>query len=86
MEVKPGWEKKKRDSMLTPGVTEVAYLRARPECAPWAVVADHTGVEIRGESPKFVEGGDELSNFAWILSDAMREYVKLKRARIVTAN
>jgi hypothetical protein len=83
IEVKPGWQKTKRDSMLTPGVTEMAYLCMKAGEAPWAVVADHAGVTIRGESPKFTsEGGAALDDFAWVLSDAMREYMKLRRSRI----
>lgn len=69
--------------MLTPGVTEVAYLHAVAGRAPWAVVADHTGVTIRGESPKFT-GHGELEAFAWVIADALREFLKLKRAAIVT--
>lgn len=85
IEVKPGWQKTKRDSMLTPGVTEVAYLCLKKGEAPWAVVADHTGVEMRGTSPKFTkDGGSELDDFAWVLADAMREYLRLRRGRIQT--
>lgn len=85
MEIKPGWEKTKRDSLLTPGVTEVAYLYLKKDEAPWAVVADHTGVVIRGESPK-LQGHGDMESFAWVVGDAFREMGKLKRARIVTAN
>ncbi len=82
-EVKPGWTKMKRDSMVTPGVTEVAFICAKRGESPWAVVADHTGVTVRGESPKFTqEGGMGLHDFAWILDQAMREYMALKRGRI----
>jgi hypothetical protein len=83
IEVKPGWQKTKRDSMLTPGVTEVAYLFQKPEGAPWAVIADHTGVVLRGESPKFMnEGGAPMDDFAWVMGDAMREYLRLRKGRI----
>ena len=80
-----GWEKHKRDSLLSPGVTEVAYLKLKQGEAPWAVVADHTGVFIRGESPRLTEHS-HLDDFAFVVADAMREYLKLKRARIVVSN
>ena len=80
-EINPGWQKIKRDSLLSPGTTEVAFLCLKAGESPWTVVADHTGVYIRGESPRFV-GYTELNDFAWIFSDAMREYLKLKRCRI----
>lgn len=85
MQVKPGWEKQKRQSLLDPSITEVAFLFAKPGAAPWAIIADHTGVEIRGDSPKFIQGGSVLGDFAWIMSEAMREYLKLKRGRIALA-
>ena len=85
LEVKKGWQKTKRDSMLTPGVTEVAYIKLKEGESPWAVVADHAGVVIRGESPRLTEHS-HLDDFAWIVADAMREYLKLKRARIQLPN
>ncbi len=83
MQVKPGWEKKKRQSLLDPTVTEVAYICAKPEGAPWAVVADHCGVVIRGESPR-LQGHGDMDSFAWVIGDAFRESGKLRKARIVT--
>lgn len=83
--MKTGWEKKKRDSMLTPGVTEVAFIYPHVDGMPFVIVADHSGVQFRGDSPKFTkENGGLLDDFAWILSEAMREYMKLKRCRLVT--
>ena len=84
-DVKPGWQKHKRDSLLTPGVTEVAFLCFKENESPWAVVADHTGVTIRGESPKLTSH-EQLDSFAWVLSDAMREYMRLRRGRIHHVN
>lgn len=86
MEVKPGWWKQKRESLLEPGVTEVAYSFAYDVPASdgesvwhkWWVVADHRGAVIKGESPKLSTDA-QLEAFAWVLSDAMREYLKLKR-------
>lgn len=84
-EIRPGWIRKKRDSLLSPGTTEVAFIFQHPEGAPFVVVADHTGAMLRGDSPKFTqEGAGLLDDFGWIMAEAMREYMKLKRCRIVT--
>ncbi len=86
MQCKPGWKKEKRNSLLDPTTTEVAYIYAHKDGAPFVVVADHTGTMFRGDSPKFTqEGGGLLDDFAWVMADAMREYMKLKRGRIVLA-
>ncbi len=84
MEIKKGWDKKKRDSLLSPGTTEVAYIYLAPDCSPWAVIADHSGVVIRGESPK-LRGHAEMEDFAWIIADAFREMHKLLQGRIQKA-
>lgn len=82
---KKGWKKEKRNSLARPAVTEVAYIFVKEDGSSFAVVADHTGVVLRGESQKFTqEGGSATDDFAWVFADAMREYMKLKRARIVT--
>lgn len=85
-EIRPGWIRKKRDSLLSPGTTEVAFIYAHKEGAPFVVVADHTGFMFRGDSPKFTqEGAGKTEDFAWIMAEAGREYLKLKRARLVVA-
>lgn len=87
MQCKDGWEKTKRSSLIDPTITEVAYIHAHGEGAPFVVVADHTGTMFRGDSPKFTkENGGLLDDFAWVLSDAMREYIKLKRTRLILPN
>ena len=80
-----GWQKIKRDSLMNPGITEVAFLKTKQDDQPWSIVADHTGVIIRGESPKLYEAA-QLDDFAFIVADAMREYLNLKKARIVVIN
>ena len=67
--------------MLNPGVTEVAYLCLRENEAPWSVVADHSGVTIRGDSPRITEH-QQLEGFAWVIADALREMRNLRKARI----
>lgn len=84
-DIKPGWDKKKRPSLLDPNTTEVAYLYKILDGAPFVVTADHAGVKVRGESPLFTQGhGGKLDDFAWIMADAFREHMKLRSARIVT--
>lgn len=82
MEVKPGWKKEKRSSLTEPNVTEVAYTFTT-DGGLWQVVANSRGTVIRGTSP-VLSTDSQLEAFAWVLSDAMREYLKLKRGRIVT--
>lgn len=80
-EFRTGWQKIKRDSLLESNVTEVAYIYAKPNESPWAVVADFRGVTIRGESPKFT-AHSQLQAFAQVMGDAMAEYLKLRKCRI----
>lgn len=81
MEVKPGWWKAKRDSLVEAKTTEVAYVFKKEDDTIWQVVADHRGAVIKGESPKLSTDA-QLEAFAWVLSDAMREYLKLKRHKL----
>ena len=80
MEVKPGWIKTKRSSLVEADTTEVAYIFQTPS-GLWQVVADHRGVVIKGQSPT-LSTDTQLDGFAWVLSDAMREFLKLKRHKI----
>ena len=81
MEVKKGWWKQKRDSLVEAKTTEVAYTFKKDDGTIWQVVADHRGTVIKGESPS-LSTDTQLEAFAWVLSDAMREYLKLKRHKL----
>lgn len=83
MEVKPGWKKEKRSSLTERNVTEVVYTFTKEDGSLWQIVADHRGTVIKGMSPELTTD-TQLEYFAWCLSDAMREFLKLKRGRIVT--
>lgn len=65
---------------MEPDTTEVAYTFQTPS-GLWQVVADHRGTIIKGQSPT-LSTDSQLEGFAWVLSDAMREYLKLKRHKI----
>ena len=56
-------------------------MKEREESEPWMIISDHTGVIIKGESPKMYEAS-HLDDFAFVVADAMREYLQLKKSRI----
>lgn len=81
-QVKPGWTKEKLDSIAEPGITHIVYRKT--DCPTrFIIVADFRGMRIEGESDYFNQDNGALDNLAWIVADAMREYLKFKRARIV---
>ncbi len=82
MQVKPGWKKEKRDSLVERNVTEVVYTFTKEDGSLWQIIADRRGALVKGESPTLTTH-DQLEGFAWCLSDAMREYLKLKRGMLV---
>jgi len=81
MEIKKGWKKEKRDSLLERNVTEAVYTFTKEDGSLWQIVADHRGTVIKGTSP-VLSTDSQLEAFAWVLSDAMREFLKLKRHKI----
>lgn len=86
MEVKPGWIRRKRDKLEAPGQVKVEFTFTADGII-FGVIADAAGVQMKGVSPVFTGDGTGLDDFAWILAEAMREYLKLKRdlaARLVT--
>jgi hypothetical protein len=83
IEVQPGWFKAKKTS-LEGDFPEFQYIR-QPEKmglpAEFRVVADHRGVRMKGTSP-FLVNPDDYDNFAWVLGDASREHLRMKRSKL----
>jgi len=77
IEVQPGWTKTKLTS-LEGDFPEFVY---RHVGGGFRVMADHRGVQIKGNSLFFTTHGD-YDNFAWVLGDAAKEATSLRRAKI----
>lgn len=77
MEIKPGWVRTKRDCLDNHNLVEVVY---KFSTEGFTVRARAGGVTVEGISPIFTQDTTFLDDFAWILSDAMTQYLKLKRA------
>lgn len=82
MQVKPGWEKIKNNSLLEPEVTQVIYRQTEP-LTDFKIVADFRGVKFDGESAYTSPDPKGVESLAWIVSDAFREALRLKRTRLV---
>lgn len=80
IQVQPGWGKKKTIS-LEGDFPEFHYECTKAEGFQFKVVADHRGVRMKGISP-FLVNPDDYDNFAWVLGDASREHLRLKRGRL----
>lgn len=80
IEVQPGWGKKKTTS-LEGDFPEFQYARDNQNGSTFLVVADHRGVRMKGTSPFLVNPSD-YDNFAWVLGDASREHLRLKRGKL----
>lgn len=82
MEIKPGWIRGKRDCLDNPNLVEVvySYIGKNAPDAGFQIRARAAGVTVEGTSHLFTQDGTALDDFAWIMGDAMTQYLKLKRA------
>lgn len=80
IKVQPGWGKKKTTS-LEGDFPEFQYEYTKSKDFNFKVVADHRGVRMKGIS-HFLVTPEDYDNFAWVLGDASREHLRLKRGKI----
>ncbi len=80
IEVQPGWGKKKTTS-LEGDFPEFHYVYTKEQGLDFKVVSDHRGVRMKGISP-FLVNPEDYDNLAWVLGDASREHLRMKRGKI----
>jgi hypothetical protein len=70
---------RKKISALT-GNTEVHFSL---DSSDFKIIADQSGIRLRGESPTLYEN-EELQSFAKAVSDAFKDHLKLKPKLVST--